>query len=191
MRVAYFIAWFLVVVTLAGCQSASTVSRQAYDMYKVLQQPDSAVNTVYMSCSAAQGCDFLRVNDVNIVDEKTQRLSKQAIERGMVRLEGSVFSKQHQYAVSFAPGTHEVVMRFYPVSSERMEKFHLIHTFIAGHQYQILMYRQRNPSNGSLLNVAMPGPLCVDLQQDGIPLRRFCRPFDVMTGMGEFVEQKI
>ncbi|TXJ10395.1 MAG: hypothetical protein E6Q25_00915 [Acinetobacter sp.] len=177
-------------MTIAGCQGAKTVS-YAYDAYRVLQQPDTTSNTIYMSCSAGQGCDFVRVDDVNIIDATTQRLTRQAIERGMIRLEGTVFSKQHQYAVSLVPGTHEVAMHFYPVSSERVEKFHLIHKFLAGHHYHVVMYRQKTASNGSLLNVAMPGSLCVDLLQDDIALRRFCRPFDVMTGLGEFVEQKI
>ena len=41
-----------------------------------------------------------------------------------------------------------------------------------------------------LLNVSVPDPLCVDLEQDGHVIRRFCRPFDVTTGLGEFLEQK-
>ena len=36
-----------------------------------------------------------------------------------------------------------------------------------------------------------PEPLCVDLLQEQRTIRRFCRPFDVSTGLGEFVEKKI
>lgn len=188
MRVAYFTIWWVgVMVLLTGCQSTNNV----VDAYKVLQQTNTGLNTVYLSCSAKESCDFARIDDVVVIDEQTQRPTKQAIERGMVRLEGSVFSTHHQYAMSLISGEHEVALRFYPVSSQRAEKFHLIHNFLSGHDYQIVMYRQRGISNSSLLNVAMPGALCVDLLQDKIALRRFCRPFDVMTGLGEFVEQRV
>ncbi|MFU8925617.1 hypothetical protein [Acinetobacter puyangensis] len=188
MRVAYFTAWFLgAMMLLSGCQSTNTV----VDAYKILQQPHSELNTLYLSCAAAQGCDFARVDDVTVIDEQTHRPTKQAIERGMIRLEGSVFSINHQYALSLISGEHEVAVRFYPVSNQRAEKFHLIHSFLAGHEYKLIMFRQKAVSNGSLLNVAMPGALCVDLLQDNIALRRFCRPFNVVTGLGEFVEQRI
>ncbi|KCW08775.1 hypothetical protein J988_2445 [Acinetobacter baumannii 45075_2] len=52
------------------------------------------------------------------------------------------------------------------------------------------MYRDKSNRSGSLLNVSVPDPLCVDLEQDGRVIRRFCRPFDVTTGLGEFLEQK-
>ncbi len=52
------------------------------------------------------------------------------------------------------------------------------------------MYRDKSNRSGSLLNVSVPDPLCVDLEQDGHVIRRFCRPFDVTTGLGEFLEQK-
>lgn len=188
MRVAYFMLWLVGTMLLfTGCQSPTTV----VDAYKILQTSKANLNTVYLTCAAAQGCEFSRVDDVIVIDEQNKRPSQQAIERGMVRLEGSVFSYSHQYALSLISGEQEIAVRFYPVSSERVERFHLIHNFLAGHHYQLVMYRQKTATNGSLLNVAMPGPLCVDLLQDEIILRRFCRPFDVLTGLGEFVEQKV
>lgn len=188
MRVAYLTLWLMsTIFVLAGCQSPATV----VDTYKILQAPKIDLDTVYVTCAAAQGCEFARVDDVVVIDEQTGRPSPQAIERGMVRLEGSVFSLHHQYALSLISGEQEVAIRFYPVSGERAERFHLIHNFLIGHRYQLTMYRQRAATNGSLLNVAAPGALCVDLLQDEIVLRRFCRPFDVLTGLGEFVEQKV
>ncbi len=187
MRVAYFSTWFVALLLLTGCQSTTTV----VDTYKMLQQGNWGLSTVSVSCEAGQSCDFARVDNIAVIDERTQRPTQKAIEQGLVRLQGSVFSKNHQYSLSLIPGQHEIVIRFYPVSSERLERFHVIHKFMAEHNYKFVMYRQKLPSNGSLLNVAMPGPLCVDLLQDGIVMRRFCKPFDVMTGLGEFVEQQI
>jgi len=53
------------------------------------------------------------------------------------------------------------------------------------------MYRDRTRHQGSLLNVSAPDPLCVALQQDQKTIRRFCKPYNVLNGLGEFVEQKI
>ncbi len=46
-------------------------------------------------------------------------------------------------------------------------------------------------TKGSLLNVSAPDPLCVDLVQNSKTIRRFCKPYNVLNGLGEFVEQKI
>ncbi|KAA8733173.1 hypothetical protein F4V57_08050 [Acinetobacter qingfengensis] len=189
MRVAYFTAFMLGLMSLmAGCQS----TQQVVNSYKLLQ-PRSATNleTTYLSCASSIACEFARVDDVLVINENTHWPTKDAIERGLLRLEGSLFSRHHQYGLSLIPGEHEVVVRFYPVTNERMESFHLIHKFMAGQTYKLAMYRQKIQGNRSLLNVAIPGPLCVDLLQNDVVLRRFCRPFDAMTGMGEFVEQKV
>jgi len=53
------------------------------------------------------------------------------------------------------------------------------------------MFRDRSSRTGSLLNVSAPDPLCVDLQQEKRTIRRFCRPYNVLTGLGEFVEKKL
>ena len=54
------------------------------------------------------------------------------------------------------------------------------------------MYRQRTrQGSGSLLNVSAPTPLCVDMIQEKRTIRRFCRPHNAVTGVSEFIEQKI
>lgn len=190
MRVGYFtIIGLCLTVFLAGCQTKPTVSK-VVDTYKVLQSKN-AQKTVYLSCAASINCYFLRVNDTVILDEKTKRPTAQAIEQSLLRLEGSVFALEHQYALSLLSGEHEVVVWFYPVSEERAEQFHLIHNFIAGHTYKVVMYRQKSSVNGSLLQMATPGELCVDLLQDDVMTRRFCRPYNADTGLGEFVEKRI
>lgn len=179
---------------LTGCQSTTQVKSTVIDTYKILQHGDirAGSNTLRLSCEASQGCEVERIDDIIIIDEQTRRPTSQAIERGMLRMEGSVFSVRHQYAISMPAGVHELKVRFYPTSGERSEKFHVIHQFLAGHNYKLVMYRKKSASTGgSLLNVAMPNALCVDLLQDDLALRRFCRPHDVVTGLGEFVEQRV
>ena len=177
----------MMVVCLAACQN----SAQVVDGYKILQSVVESKGVTKLSCGAKLGCDFERIDDVAVIDEETKRPTATAIEQGLVRIEGSVFSPTHEYALSITEGDHEIAVRFYPVSVERAERFHLIHNFQAGHNYQLLMYRQRENTGQSLLSVATPGKLCVDLLQDQIALRRFCRDHDVMTGLGEFIEQDI
>ncbi len=58
-------------------------------------------------------------------------------------------------------------------------------------QYTFKMYRERSKNRGSLLDKSAPDPLCVDLKQGAKTIRRFCRPYNVLTGLGEFVEKKL
>jgi hypothetical protein len=191
MRVAYFTTLMLslIMVMLTGCQSTQRV----VNSYKILQPYHSSQNleTMYLSCAAAVGCEFARVDNILVINENSHWPTKESIERGIIRLEGSLFSKRHQYGLSLLAGEHEIVVRFSPVSKERSESFHLIHNFLAGQSYKLSMYRQKPKGSRALLDVAIPGPLCVDLLQNNVVMRRFCRPFDALTGMGEFVEQKV
>lgn len=188
MRVAYASLLCCGLIFLTGCQSSSTFTK-VVDTYKVLQISQQNA-PIYISCAASIACNFSRVNDVVVMDEK-QRPTRKALELGLLRLEGSVFALQNQYALSLWQGQHEIEVQFYPVSAERKETFHLIHNFKAGSQYKLVMYRQKNASRGSLLQVAAPGALCVDLLQGDEIQRRFCRTFDAVTGLGEFVEKKV
>ena len=51
-------------------------------------------------------------------------------------------------------------------------------------------YGTPTPIN-QVANVSVPEPLCVELQEEKKTIRSFCRPYDVSTGLGEFVEKKI
>jgi len=141
-------------------------------------------------CSGAKSCEFERLNDITVVDAQTRRISNQAIHQGIVRLNGSVLSQSNSLYLSVPAKQYEVVIRYYPISPDRAETIHVIHQFKANHRYMFKMYRDKSNRSGSLLNVSVPDPLCVDLEQDGRVIRRFCRPFDVTTGLGEFLEQK-
>lgn len=190
MRIVYLsLITICVPFILAGCQSVSTVSN-ALDTYKILQNKDEN-RTASLSCSASVACSFARVDDIIVIDEETNRPTKKSIQQGLLRLEGSIFATQHQYSLSLVPQQHEIMVRFYPVSQERAEQFHLIHKFKAGHQYELQMYRQKTNGNGSLLQMATPGNLCVDLLENETTIRRFCRTHNVVSGKGEFVETRI
>ena len=163
--------------TLTACQNAPNVVDQVRIAQNALE--DKAENaTLY--CSGVDNCEFERLGDTVVMDPKSRRISSQAMEKGIVRLHGPVFSRKQQVYLSVPAKQYEVVIRYYPISPDRAETFHVIHA-----------YRDRAHQSGSLLKVSVPEPLCVDLLQEQRTIRRFCRPFDVSTGLGEFVEKKI
>ena len=173
---------------LTACQNAPNV----VDQVRIAQTTlENKVDNVTLYCSGVENCEFERVGDIAVIDAKSHRISQQAMERGIVRLQGSVFSRKQQVYLNVPAKQYEVVIRFYPISPDRAETFHVIHAFKPHQSYTFKMYRDRAYRSGSLLNVSVPEPLCVDLQQDQHTIRRFCRPFDVSTGLGEFIEKKI
>ena len=188
-RLAYSILLCLgLATTLTACQNAPTV----VDQVRITQTTlENKVNNATLYCSGVENCEFERIGDIAVIDAKSHRISQQAMERGIVRLHGSVFSRKQQVYLSIPAKQYEVVIRFYPISLDRAEIFHVIHEFKPNQSYTFKMYRDREKRSGSLLNVSAPEPLCVDLQQEQHTIRRFCRPYDVSTGLGEFVEKKI
>lgn len=188
-RLAYSILLCLgAATTLTACQNAPNV----VDQVRIVQNTlESKADNTTLYCSGVENCEFERIGDIAVIDAKSHRISQQAMERGIVRLHGSVFSRKQQVYLSIPAKQYEVVIRFYPISPDRAEMFHVIHEFKPNQSYTFKMYRDRAYRSGSLLNVSAPEPLCVDLQQEQHTIRRFCRPYDVSTGLGEFVEKKI
>ena len=188
-RLAYSILLCLgAATTLTACQNAPNV----VDQVRIVQNTlESKADNTTLYCSGVENCEFERIGDIAVIDAKSHRISQQAMERGIVRLHGSVFSRKQQVYLSIPAKQYEVVIRFYPISPDRAEIFHVIHEFKPHQRYTFKMYRDREKRSGSLLNVSAPEPLCVDLQQEQHTIRRFCRPYDVVTGVGEFVEKKI
>lgn len=176
-------------MTLTACQNSTNM----IDQVRIAQNTvGNKAENATLYCSGVENCEFERINDIAVIDAKSHRISQQAMERGIVRLHGSVFSRKQQVYLNVPAKQYEVVIRFYPISPDRAETFHVIHAFKPHQSYTFKMYRDRAyRSSGSLLNVSIPEPLCVDLQQEQHTIRRFCRPYDVSTGLGEFVEKKI
>ena len=174
--------------TLTACQNAPNV----VDQVRIAQNAlENKAENATLYCSGVENCEFERIGDIAVIDAKSHRISQQAMDRGIVRLHGSVFSRKQQVYLSIPAKQYEVVIRFYPISLDRAEIFHVIHEFKPHQRYTFKMYRDREKRSGSLLNVSIPEPLCVDLQQEQHTIRRFCRTYDVSTGLGEFVEKKI
>ncbi|AWV85358.1 hypothetical protein ACE5JW_06215 [Acinetobacter radioresistens] len=175
-------------VLLSACQS----TQNAVDTVRIkyAEKPESQTNAL-IYCSGTENCEFERISDIQIVDPLTHRVNSEAIREGIVRLQGSSLSQPNPLYLSVPAKQYEVVIRFYPISQDRAEKLHVIHQFKANQRYTFHMFRDRSSRTGSLLNVSAPDPLCVDLQQEKRTIRRFCRPYNVLTGLGEFVEKKL
>lgn len=176
-------------VALSACQS----TQHMVDTIRLKQAKNSTTGqaNVTIYCSGTEDCQFERVDNLKIVDPVSRRVNHEAIKRGYVRLQASSSSQPNALYLTIPAKQQEVVVRFYPISQDRAETIHVIHKFVANQKYTFKMYRDRSKHAGSLLNVSVPDPLCVDLQQGQRTIRRFCRPYDALTGLGEFVEQKI
>lgn len=173
---------------LSACQS-----NQMMDMARINQagMNTPSLNTVSVYCAGAEHCEFARLNDLVITEENTQRVNRQAINQGYLKLTGEPLDQNGVY-LTIPPQQYEMVIRFYPITKQHAEVFHVIHAFKANQKYTFKMYRQRTrQGSGSLLNVSAPTPLCVDMLQEKRTIRRFCRPHNAVTGLSEFIEQKI
>lgn len=185
--------------SLSGCQfiaspEAKVQPRLSSDKIELLESP-MPKGLVSLHCTGDIRCEFGKLNNIVVIDELTKQPTNEAINAALVRLESmkpvgpQLASK---YFVAMQPKSNEIKVRFYPITPERAENFSLIHNFKAGKTYQLNMFRkQGNTGSSSLLSMATPDPLCVQLLEDDKISRLFCRPFDPATGLGEFIEQRV
>ena len=170
--------------TLVGCQSIDTAR------IKHVKETEQTKLNALIYCSGTADCEFERLDQIHVIDSKTQRLDKKAVKEGIVRLQADSLNNSNALYLSAPAGQHEVVVRFYPISKDKAETLHIIHRFNSETKYTLPMSRERSKHRGSLLNVSAPDPLCVDLKQEKRTIRRFCKPYNVLNGLGEFVEKK-
>ena len=192
LKAALIIATTL--TTLSACQSLPFGAGK--DARKVNSNAKSAQHT-QLSCTGVPSCAFERVRqwqgsalkayevNTDAAPNRTQHLLQR------LRFKDRVPALMQRQTLQLPADEYEVVIHFYPISPERAEVFHVIHAFKPQQQYVFKMYRKRDASAGSLLNVSTPDPLCVDLTQAEQVIRRFCRTFDAAKGTGEYVEQKL
>ena len=184
---------------LTGCQLMPNSERKMHPHLPPQQMAvlQSAVPQGFVSlhCTGDTSCEFGKLDNVVVINELNKQPTADAINAALVRLEPLQVADQPQasrYFVAMQSGKHEVKMRFYPITPERAENFSLIHHFELGKTYQMSMFRQRsNNVSSSLLSMAAPDPLCIHLLEDKKVIRKFCRPFDPKTGLGEFIEQRV
>ena len=198
------LALLLLGSSLAGCQlmpnsEVSVQPKFSAHTLDVLESP-MPKGLISLHCTGEITCEFGKLNNTVLLNEITKQPTKEAINQSLMRFESGLASNPitavqqsaSKYFVTMPPGKHEVKMRFYPITPTRSENFILIHNFVQGKSYQLSMFRHRDKSGStSVLNMATPEPLCVQLLEDKKVVRQFCRPFDPTTGLGEFIEQRV
>ena len=169
---------------MTACQVIDTIQ------IKKLKDSDATKANALIYCTGTQDCQFERLNQVKIVDTDG-RVERTAIQQNLVRLQAKSLRQPNPIYLTVPAGQHELVVRFYPISPNKAETLHVFQRFQANAKYTLKMYRKRSTNDTSLLNASVPDLLCVDLLQDNKTIRRFCKPYNVQTGIAEFVEQKI
>ena len=153
------------------------------------QQEDlSGVASVH--CSGGVGCQFVSLNNTELLNSKGEPTEHGKTD-AVLRFEPSTTLYSSQYYLALTAAPHDVDLVFFPVSRDRVEKFSLMHRFKAGHRYDLKLYRQEREQSASLLSLAGPAPLCVDVLDDDKVVRRFCRTYGFPTMTTSFIEQKI
>ncbi|MDM1245978.1 hypothetical protein ACFODO_01905 [Acinetobacter sichuanensis] len=172
-------------LALSACQTTDILRVKTAE-----NKPHNPLNNVTLYCTGAESCEFGRLGNMVLIDADTHRINPAAIKQGYLKLSKKESKKTSLY-LTVPANQYELVIRFYPISQQHAEVFHVIHRFKANQHYTFKMYRKRSESSGSLLNVSAPSPLCVDMLQGQKVIRRFCRPYNAETGLSEYIEQKI
>jgi len=180
-----WLALSTVSVLMTACQSVDTMK------LKHVKETAESKNNALIYCTGTPDCQFERLDQSIIVNADNGRLSDEARKQKLVRLQAKNLSQANPIYLSVPAGQHELVVRFYPISKDKAETLHVFHRFQANKAYTLKMFRDRSARSSSLLNVSAPDPLCVDLLQEQKTIRRFCKPYNVVNGIAEFVEKKI
>ena len=173
-----------IIGSLSACQSVQVIQVQN------IKESASTQNNAHIYCAGTESCQFERLDQTFIMKEHNE-LEREAIKAGIVRIQGKSLKEPNAVYLSVTPVQHEVVVRFYPISPDKAERLHVIHAFKPKANYTLTMYRDRTKHKASLLEASAPDPLCVDLKMEQKTIRRFCKPYNVLTGLGEFVEKKL
>ncbi|MEG2266721.1 MAG: hypothetical protein RSC68_20595, partial [Acinetobacter sp.] len=172
-------------VLLTACQSIDTMK------LKHAKENTESKSNALIYCTGTPDCQFERFNQTIIVNADNGRISDEALKQKLVRLKAKNLNQANPIYLSVPAGQHELVVRFYPISKDKAETLHVFHRFQANNRYSLKMFRDRSARSSSLLNASAPDPLCVDLVQEQKTIRRFCKPYNAVTGIAEFVEKKI
>ncbi|MGM8871984.1 hypothetical protein ACS8E3_09895 [Psychrobacter sp. 2Y5] len=205
---------FVAYVSATLAMSALLSSCQLFTGYQQIEEADSADNwsgTIYpvagetnIACLGTYHCEITRIDQTPIISaethqpvdgnivivrpdkDKTSLVDNKSVK--LVPLSASGISGLTNYYARVKPIKREVQVNFYPEDNlSYVERFTVIHEFVAG-TYQLRAYKlQPEQKDSSLLSSASPNPLCIELIQDGNIERRFCKQADTER-QGEFVE---
>jgi hypothetical protein len=190
MKASIVMSTMVVLTGLAGCHSLATLkARPEWKMPSFETTDMSGIASVH--CAGGVGCQFVSLNGTQLLNPLTGEPTEQGKTDAILRFESPATNYSSQYYLALPAAPHDVEVLFFPVSHARVENFTLTHRFKAGHRYDLKLYRQEREQSASLLSLAGPAPLCIDLLDDDKVDRRFCRTYGFQTMTTSFVEQKI
>lgn len=170
--------------SLTACQSVKVIQVQN------IKESESTQKNARIYCAGTENCHFERL-DQTVIMKEISVLDREAIKAGVVRMQANSLKDPNPIYLSVEPGQHELVISFYPISTDKAERLHVIHAFKPHTAYTFYMFRDRRKQKASLLDASVPNPLCVDLKVERKTIRRFCKPYNVLNGLGEFAEKKL
>ncbi len=182
----------VLVAGLAGCNSLTPLKAKSawlIQNFNPINQDTSGIASVH--CAGGVGCQFVSLNGTQLLNPLTGEPTEHGKTDAVLRFESPASNNSSQYYLALPAAPHDVEVLFFPVSHARVESFTLTHRFRAGHRYDLKLYRQEREQSASLLSLAGPAPLCIDLLDDDKVDRRFCRNYGFQTMTTTFVEQKI
>ncbi len=187
------VAWTMTgLIGLVGCHSFTALhTRPAWMMPSLNTTGLDAAGIASVHCSGGVGCQFISLNDIQLFNPKSGEPTERSKTDAILRFESPASNYSSQYYLALPAAPHDVEVVFYPISHARIEDFTLTHRFKAGHRYDLKLYRQEREQSASLLSLAGPAPLCIDLLDNDKVDRRFCRNYGFQTMTTTFVEQKI
>lgn len=191
LKVFIVLSTTILMTNLVGCHSfAALKTRPVWMMPNLNIQPEDQSGIASVHCSGGVGCQFISLNNVVLLTEQGEPTEHGKTD-AILRFESAATSYSSQYYLALTAAPHDVDLIFFPISRDRAEKFSLTHRFKAGHRYDLKLYRQEREQSASLLSLAGPAPLCVDLLDNDKIVRRFCRTYGFQAMTTSFVEQKI
>jgi hypothetical protein len=192
MKIVIAISTLTLAVGLSGCSSYKPLqAKPAWMVPNFNTSILDASGIASVHCAGGVGCQFVSLNGVQLLNPLTGEPTERSKSDAILRFETPATSYSSQYYLALPAAPHDVEVLFFPVSHARVESFTLTNRFKAGHRYDLKLYRQEREQSASLLSLAGPAPLCIDLLDDGKLDRRFCRNYGFQTMTTEFLEQKV
>ncbi len=192
MKRTLVLSTVITIVASTGCHLLPNSQDTAVGMtpnLSTLGLDTSGVASVH--CSGGVGCQFFSLNGVKLIEPVIGETTENNKIDMIFRFESPVSNDSSQYYLALPAAPHDVEVFFFPVANARVERFTLTHSFKANHRYDLKLYRQEREESASLLSLAGPAPLCIDLLDNNQVDRRFCRDYGFQTMTTSFVEQKI
>ncbi len=190
LNVLMVVSTAVLLTGFAGCHSFSALKTRPVWLMPNLNTPQEDMSGIAsVHCSGGVGCQFVSLNNIELLNPKGEPTEHGKTD-AVLRFESTASNYGSQYYLALTAAPHDVELIFFPISHDRVEKFNLTHRFKAGHRYDLKLYRQEREQSASLLSLAGPAPLCVDVLDDDKVVRRFCRTYGFQTMTTSFVEQK-